>query len=160
MFKITVGPRGVLQIDDARLVYKNFAGEATKYNREGERNFSIVIPDEEIADRLEADGWNIKRRPPRDEDDAPFIHLPVKVNFNEFGPTIRLISGKNRHILDKDDAKCLDRIRMACVDLDIRPYDWKVNGKTGRAAYLQAMKVVQEVDRFDDEFAEEEYPEE
>lgn len=160
MFKITVGPRGILQIDDARLVYKNFAGEASKYNREGDRNFSIVIPDEDIADRLEADGWNIKRRPPRNEDDAPFIHLPVKVKFNDIGPIIRLISGSRKVVLDEETVGCLDRIRMECVDLDIRPYDWEVNGKTGRAAYLHAMKVVQEVDRFDDEYAEEEYPEE
>lgn len=158
--RLTVGPRGILQIDDARLAYKNFSGEASKYNREGDRNFSVVIPDTELADQLVADGWNIKQRPPRDEDDTPFIHLPVKVKFNERGPVVRLVSGSKTVILNERQISCLDRIGMETVDLDIRPYDWEVNGKTGRAAYLHAMRVVQEVDRFADQYAEEEYPEE
>ena len=54
----------------------------------------------------------------------------------------------------------LDDIDICSVNLDIRPYDWEVNGKTGRTAYLQAMKVIQEIDRFAAEMAEEEYPEE
>ena len=43
--------------------------------------------------------------------------------------------------------------------MDIRPYDNVVNGKPYRTAYLQAIWVVQEVDRFTDRLAEEEYPE-
>ena len=46
------------------------------------------------------------------------------------------------------------------VDLDVRPYDWDVNGKQGRTAYLQGMDVVQDCDRFAARYAEEEYPEE
>ena len=45
------------------------------------------------------------------------------------------------------------------VDLDIRPFDWDVNGKSGRTAYLQAIRVIQDVDRFAERFASEEYPE-
>ena len=41
-----------------------------------------------------------------------------------------------------------------------QPYDWEVNGKTGRTAYLQAMAVTQEIDRFAERMAEEEHPEE
>ena len=54
----------------------------------------------------------------------------------------------------------LDDIDIRSVDLDIRPYDWEVNGKTGRTAYLQAMEVTQEIDRFAARMAEEEHPEE
>ena len=157
---ITVAPKGILQIDDARIVYRNFSGVGSKFNREGDRNFSVVIPDPNVADELNKDGWNVKIRPPRDEDDSPFMHLPVKVKFNDRGPNVYLVSGSNQVKLDEDSISCLDDIDISHVDLDVRPYDWEVNGKIGRSAYLHSMRVTQEVDRFARRFAEEEYPEE
>lgn len=54
----------------------------------------------------------------------------------------------------------MDEIDIRSVNLDVRPYDWEVNGKTGRTAYLQSMEVIQEIDRFAARYAEEESPEE
>lgn len=158
--QITFAPRGILQIDDARIIYRNFSGEPSKFNREGDRNFAVVIPNEELADRLQDDGWNVKIKQPRDEDDSPFIYLPVKVKFNDRGPRVYLKSGKATRTLTEETVGLLDHIDIVSVDLDIRPYDWEVNGKTGRTAYLQSICVTQEVDRFAERFAEEEYPEE
>lgn len=156
---INFAERGIIQIDDARIIYKNFAGEASKFNRAGDRNFSVLIPDEDIADALKNDvnefgvGWNVRIKPPRDEDDTPFMHLPVKVKFNGRGPTIYLKTGDRMNKLDEDSVECLDDIDIASVDLDIRPYDDVVNGKPFRAAYLQSMCVIQNVDRFADRFS-------
>lgn len=158
--EITFAPRGILQIDDARIIYRNFSGLGSKFNREGDMNFSVVIPNQEIADQLIEDGWNVKIKPPRDEDDAPFMHLPVKVRFNDRGPNVYLQSGDSRTRLDEESISCLDNVDIISVDLDIRPYDWEVQGKTGRTAYLHSMCVTQEVDRFARRYAEEEYPEE
>lgn len=155
---ITFAPRGILQIDDARIIYRNFAGAGSKYNREGDRNFAVVIPNQEIADKLTAEGWNVKVKPPREEGDEPFMFLAVKIKFNDRGPTVYLKSGSRQVKLDEDSIDCLDNIDILSVDLDIRPYNWEVNGKTGRTAYLQAIHVTQEIDRFADRFAEEEYP--
>lgn len=152
--KITFAPRGILQIDDARIVYRNFSGEGSKFNREGDRNFSIVIDDQEIADALREEGWNVKIRLPRDEDDSLFMHLPVKIKFNDRGPNVYLKSGKATNRLDEDSIDILDNIEIVGVDLDIRPYDWEVNGKTGRTAYLQSMHVTQSVDRFAERFTD------
>lgn len=146
--KITIAPRGILQIDDARIIYRNFSGEGSKFNREGDRNFSVIIDNPEIADELVAQGWNVKIREPREEGDDPFIHLPVKVKFNDRGPNVYLQSGNRRVRLDEESISCLDNVDIINVDLDIRPYDWEVNGKTGRTAYLHSMCVTQEVDRF------------
>lgn len=158
--EITFAPRGILQIDDARIIYRNFSGLGSKFNREGERNFAVVIPDEDLAHELIDLGWNVKIKPPRDEDDVPFMFLPVKVKFNGHGPQVYLVTGNHMNKLDEESIDCLDDVDIVSVDLDVRPYDWEVNGKTGRTAYLQSIRVVQEIDRFARRFAEEEYPEE
>lgn len=158
--KISFGPKGILQIDEARIIYRNFSGAPSKFNREGDRNFAVVINDEEIKDALIEEGWNVKIKAPREEGDEPFMYLPVKIKFNERGPKVYLKSGKATNRLDEESINCLDHVDIVSVDMDIRPYDWEVQGKTGRTAYLQSIWVTQEVDRFADRFAEEEYPEE
>ena len=157
---ITFAPRGILQIDDARIIYRNFAGAGSKYNREGDRNFAVIIPEKEMADALIAEGWNVKIKPPRDEDDDPFMFLPIKVKFNDRGPNAYLQTGARMNRLDEESIACLDDVDIISVDMDVRPYDWEVNGKAGRTAYLQSIKVIQEIDRFAARYAEEEYPKE
>lgn len=158
--EITFAPRGILQIDDAHIIYRNFEGRGDKFNREGDRNFAVVIPDEDLANELVDLGWNVKIKPPREDGDDPFMFLPVKVKFNGRGPNVYLVTGDHQNRLDEESIGCLDNVDIIRVDLDIRPYDWDVNGKTGRTAYLQAIRVTQDVDRFAERFAAEEYPEE
>lgn len=150
---ITFIQGGILQINDARIVWRNFRGEGSKFNREGDRNFAVVIPDEETKDALIAEGWNVKVRPPRDEDDTPFMVLPVKIKFNNRGPNVYLKTGATQNQLDEESMACLDDIDISSVDMDLRAYDWVVqegrpDEKRGRTAYLQAIRVYQEVDRF------------
>lgn len=153
--EITFAPRGILQIDDARIIYRNFSGAASKFNREGDRNFAVIIPNQELADKLIDEGWNVKIKPPRDEDDEPFMYLPVKIKFNDRGPNVYLITGNKKNQLDEESISCLDDVDILSVDMDIRPYDWELNGKTGRSAYLQSIAVVQELDRFAERYGEE-----
>lgn len=147
-------PNGYLEINDARLIWKNFSGRGDRFNREGDRNFHLVIPDQETCDALLndrnqfGDSWNVKIKPPRDEDDAPFMYMPVKIRFNDRGPNIYLETGSRMVRLDEESVSCLDDIEIISVDMDIRPYDDEINGKPFRAAYLSSMKVVQRVDRF------------
>lgn len=145
---ITFAPRGILQIDDASIIYRNFAGVGSKFNREGDRNFAVRIPDTELADKLVEEGWNVKIKDPKEEGDLPFMFLPVKIKFNDRGPVVYLKTGRNMVKLDEESISCLDNIDILGVDLDIRPYDWEVNGKTGRTAYLQSICVTQDIDRF------------
>lgn len=149
---VTFAPRDILQIDDARIVYRNFSGAGSQFNREGDRNFSLVIPDQDIADALIEQGWNVKIKPPREEGDTPFMHLPVKIKFNDRGPNVYLKSGNALNKLTEDTVGMLDDVDILSVDLDLRPYDWDVNGKQGRTAYLHSMQVTQQVDRFQSRF--------
>ena len=135
--KLTFAPKGILQIDDARIVFRNFEGRASKYNRQGDRNFALVIDDEEIAEALKEEG------------DIPFMYMLVKVKFNNYGPKVYLKTGDRKNRLNEDTVSCLDDVSILRVDLDVRPYDWEMSdGKSGRTAYLQAICVEQEVDRF------------
>lgn len=195
--ELRIGPRELLQIDDARIAFRNFEGRGDKYNREGDRNFAVVIPSRDLtmdevnsimdiyreaelvkgengevlmyngeelitlADALSAFGWNVKTREPREEGEDPFIYLKVNVKFNDRGPKVYLKTGDKANPLDEETVGLLDNIDIGSVNLDIRPYDWDVNGKTGRAAYLQAIEVIQAVtDRFAARYArdEEEIP--
>lgn len=178
--EVTFAPRNILEINEARVIFRNFKGLGGKYNSEGNRNFSIVISSgilddgqerrevtaEEMADALMSDvnrlgaGWNVKIKAPQEEGDEPRIHLPIKIKFNERGPKVYLKSGRNTVALTEETIGMLDDIDILSADLDIRPYDDEINGRPFRAAYVQSMWITQEVDRFAARFAEEEHPEE
>lgn len=145
---VTFAPKGIMQIDNARIIFKNFEGRGDKFNREGDRNFSLLIEDPNTADAMIKEGWNVKIKEGRDEDEGPFMRLPVKVKFTDYGPRVYLNSAGNVTELDEESIACLDNIDIESVDMDIRPYDWDVNGRTGRTAYLQSMEVIQRIDRF------------
>lgn len=150
-----INTRGeILEIEDARIIYRNFSGVGSKFNREGDRNFSVVIPNQEIADQLIEQGWNVKIKDPRDGYEDPFMTLQVKVKFNGKGPAAYIKSGNSLTKLNEDTIDMLDDIDIASVSMDLRPYDWNVNGKEGRTAYLHAINVIQNIDRFGAMYAE------
>lgn len=152
---VTIAPNGYLQIDGARITHKNFAGVRTKFNAEGNRNFSVIIEDETTANALIEQGWNVKIKQPEEEGDVPFMYLPVKILCNEYGPSVYIQSGRAMNKIASEEIGRLDKIRIASVDLDIRPYDWEMpNGTSGRSAYLQGIIATQRVDRFAERFNE------
>ena len=145
---VCFAPKGIMQIDDARIIFKNFEGRGDKFNREGDRNFSLLIEDPNTAEAMKKQGWNVKIKEGRDPDEGPFMRLPVKVKFTDYGPTVYLNSAGNVVKLNEESIGSLDNIEIETVNMDIRPYDWEVNGRTGRTAYLQSMEVIQRIDRF------------
>lgn len=161
--ELTFAPRGILQIDNARITYKNFSGRGDRFNREGDRNFALIIPSSDICDRLVKDeneygvGWNVKIKEPREEGDEPFMFMKVKLKFTDYGPNIYLISGNKKVRLTEETVGCLDDMYIDHVDLDIRPYDDVINGNPFRTAYLKSMQVVQDLtqDRFANDMEEE-----
>lgn len=139
-------------IEGARIIFRNFRGEEKAYNRKGDRNFCVVL-DEDLAERLERDGWAVKRKPPKEEGDEELIYLKVKVAFGNFPPIIKQLTSGGATSLDEDTVMILDTAAIENVDLIISPYEWEVNGKTGISAYLRKMYVTIEEDDLDKKYS-------
>ena len=144
----------ILQIDVARIKFRNFSGKEDQFNRDGKRSFCWIIDDPELADELIARGWNVKIRPARDEDADSDMFMKVNVNFSEsgYGPRVYLRSGDAQVMLDQNTIARLDEVSIDSVDMDIRAYDWEYAGRTGRTAYLNSIRVTQRMDRFADDY--------
>lgn len=140
-------------VENAKLVRKNFSGAESDTNAQGDRNFLLVIDNPEVAQNMREMGWNVKIRPPREEDDRPFCYLPVSVKFFPEGdsrarmnPKIVLISGGNRINVTESIVGRLDRVRIKQADMIVHPRRWEKKGNSGIKAYLKTLYVTQELD--------------
>jgi hypothetical protein len=143
-------------MEGVRLVFRNFTGKEGQYNREGDRNFGVILPDN-VAEAMLTDGWNVKYLQPReeDEDDTQTPWLPVKVGYGKGRPPkIMLVTDRGRTALTEDTVEMLDWADITNVDLIVRPYHYEVHGRTGIAAYVQSMYVTIEEDALERKYAE------
>lgn len=143
-------------IENARIMYRNFAGAESQYNREGDRNFCVIIPDQEYAQQLLEDGWNVKIRPSRDEEEPPMNYLKVAVKYGKIEPDICIVNPRTRlkRRLDADTVQLLDQVNFENIDLIIRPYTWEVNGKIGVAAYIKELYATIVESPFDEKYGD------
>jgi hypothetical protein len=142
-------------MEGVRIIFRNFAGKEGQYNREGDRNFAVLV-DDKVAAAMDQDGWNIKWLKPRSEEEGeePQAYLPISVNFKGRPPRIVMITSRGRTHLDEDTVESLDWADIINVDLIVRPYEWVVNDKSGVKAYLQALYVTIEEDPLEIKYGE------
>ena len=151
--------KGTYVIEDAQIIFKNFAGAARKFNAAGNRNFNVFIDDPKLVDILAEEGFNVRILPARDEEDEPRHVLKINVSYKKIPPTIVQHTGRNSVNLDEEDIAGLDSTFISSVDVEFSPYRFqREDGSEGRSAYLRTLHVILEEDVFADKYAEEEHP--
>lgn len=142
-------------LENSRIIFRNFSGIEGQYNREGDRNFAVIL-DEEVAQGLAADGWNVAYLKPREEGEQPQAILKVKVSYksNQRPPRVVLITSRGRTNLDESTVNMLDWAEITNVDLIVNPYSWDVRGETGVAAYLKSIFVTINEDELERKYAD------
>lgn len=140
-------------VEDARLVFRNFSGKEGQFNREGDRNFAVIL-DDETANIMLKDGWNVKYLASREEGEEDTPYISVAVNFNSRPPRVVMITSTARTNLDEDSVSVLDWADVRTCDLIARAYEWTVNGKSGIKAYLQSMFITIEEDALERKYAQ------
>lgn len=147
-------------MEGVRIIFRNFAGKEDQYNREGDRNFAVLI-DPTVAKMMADDGWNVKWLKPRedaDEGEEEQAYLPVSLRFDVFPPHVVLVTSNNRTTLDEQSIEMLDFADITNVDLIVRPYTWQVNAKSGIKAYVKTMYVTIEEDALVRKYSEQDTP--
>lgn len=137
------------KLEGVRILFRNFSGEEGQYNRKGDRNFAIALPEDEAVKMLD-EGWNVKRLKPREDEELGTAYVSVAINFDRRPPVITLVTkrmGDDIQIhMPEDQLDALDWIDIAYADVTLNPFQWEVNGNTGVKAYLKSLVVIQEID--------------
>jgi hypothetical protein len=139
-------------IEDALLIFRNFSGREDMYNKEGDRNFAVVL-DSDVAEQMLKDGWNVKYLEAREEGDADTPYISVAVNFKNRPPNVVMLTSGGRTHLDESSVEVLDWAEISNADLIARGYEWTVNGKSGVKAYLKSLFVTIEEDELERKYA-------
>lgn len=141
-------------IEDARIAFRNFSGKEGQYNREGDRNFVVLLDDPKVVEAMIQDGWNIKYLKAREEGEIPQPYVQVSVSYKGRPPKIVMITGRGRTDVPEELVSLFDFADIANVDLIFRPYQWAVSGKTGVKAYLKAIYITIREDELELKYAE------
>lgn len=132
-------------IKNAKIINRNFSGTPSIRNRNGARQFCVIIEDEEAAQNLINVGWNIKIRAPKVEGDVPFYYLPVELSFkNErYMPDVYVVTGHKKILCEENDVADFDRFEFERVDILIRPRIWTDNDTSEKKikAYVDELYV-------------------
>ena len=134
----------LIEISNAKILWKNFTGELGFYNKEGGRNFCLVLSDDASVNFFKQNGYSVAVKPSGVEVGEFIRYLKVKLKFNNRKPAIILKSNNKTIRVDENLVSVLDSIKIKSVDMGIKPYHWELpNGEHGQIAYLSNMTVYQ-----------------
>lgn len=133
-------------VDIGRGRFRNFSGIRSEFNKLGNHEFSVFLPPA-AADELQQLGWYVKRRPPYREGEDEQCQMDITVSYDTKDgkfpkPLVKLVSWDGvEQLLNEETIGILDSTDIDDAEMEIRPYNWEVNGKSGCKAYLQELTV-------------------
>lgn len=144
------------KLEDHKIMFKNFTGRKTDYNREGDRNFCVILTDEE-ADELASKGWNVRVKEFDDGSRRNTLQLAVRYSIERFRPTVVMVTPKGDKFkkthLDETTVAVLDSATIVSADVKVNPSPWaNARGGSGIKAYLMEGYFVIEPDEFDEKY--------
>lgn len=151
--KVTdINGRVSYEIEDARMIWTNFAGKEGDYNAEGRRNFNLVL-DEQSANELLADGFNVKYKEPKAEGVDPIWTLKVNLNCKGYNPPdVQIKNDHGIRKLDEESVAILDFASIEKCFVRFSPYHFKDNV----SAYLQTLLATIHESEYENSFYDEE----
>lgn len=141
----------IRDLTSRQIRFRNMEGRKEKFNDKGQRSFHIVL-DPEFAKVLEADGWNIRWREPREEGDEPTPTIQVFARYDFMPPKIWIVTKNKKTLLDENTLKAFDWAEIEKLSITIRPYQYEFNGRYGIKAYVKTMYVTIVEDELDEEY--------
>lgn len=130
----------LIEFENADIIFRNFEGREDKFNRDGNRNFSVILTEDQAIELADME-CNVKRTKPRDgeEEGKPY----VKILLGMFDPEIYVISRGRKKLLAPSQYAKLDRLDFETADLAVSKSNkkWESNGKTGYSLYLESLYV-------------------
>lgn len=147
--------RDNVTIEDSTMMFRNFSGNATQYNQEGNRNFCLLL-DPPSAKMMGELGWPVKQLKVNEEYDngeAPQDFIRVKVSYRGRPPRVVLVTKRGKTALEEQDIDVLDMADVQYVEATLNPYNYEVNGNRGVSAYLKSLYVFLKEDYLDEKYA-------
>lgn len=143
--------QGQLVVEDAKIIYKHFAGLADDFHREGERDFSLRLDNEDVAMKMADDGWNVKEKTL--EDGTKYWHVKVKISYKFQAPKVYIVKKDKSIPLDESTIGTLDHAEIIRADVVVDPSVWSVRGETGVTGYLRSLYVRIQEDPFAERYS-------
>lgn len=130
----------ITAFEGVRLIFKNFKGERSKYNKEGARSFHMAI-DHELAAELVELGYNVKYPKPNPDIDPeqdtrlPRLEVTVSSEHDFIKPNVRIfmVDGDNVTRIPNNDLTqidMLDTMALGECDIQVNPYRWVMDEGT------------------------------
>lgn len=135
--------RETIKLRYVQIIYRNFSGKPGPFNEEGERSFSILLPEETALD-LTARGLNVKALRLTDPDDPQMYHLPVAVSYRRRPPRVYMVTGDGERmplrkaLLSEDMVGMMDNLELGECHMMIAISNYEVRGTKGKKCYLQS----------------------